>query len=613
MPLASTGTISLSQIQTEFGGTNPISMAEYYTNSGTGFTAGIAGLPATGTTISMSAFRGKSVFTTTTLASGAVMATYLPTVAHIDEIPYASFSSLTGVAFYLKYTISTSAGAQTIVVSCRNSTRISRIAQSCFSLNGSTLTFGTAQSYFWTTIDDHDTLFMDGTGSSGFISSTGTSDLLNLAKFTLANSVITFNAGNSIPQGFPGAGDFTNATVVAFPATSYTLYFTKSYYIINGFSSQIWNNSTVTNYLSSWSSPNENKITTVSDGVNSVLVILGTAVSTGMYLTFNLTTGLIISATSVTFVDTFTRYNNTEQDTVGNQLFAIDGSTSYYRNLNFYYSSRTVNTWSFLDSVAFTYNATSIGTIDTETGMDILTSIDAGDGYAYFVDWGHDDGGLFNFGNDNTLGYTKTNIFKIPNTFTGVSPARIAFPLIIIPSNRTSVNVTGLPSNVLLSARNDDGTFTFALDRNVIPFNMTGNAVTNISICSNCYIDFDSSNRFNYAFVDRYGYQINYEYLNSAIGKHLRIVCWHGYAYGASDETNADLRFEIKFYRDSTYQYIEAKANNTMKYSGNSTPSNTTNFQGITLPVLTSGTSYVLRSDLNGNNWTLTTPAYMNA
>jgi hypothetical protein len=169
-------------------------------------------------------------------------------------------------------------------------------------------------------------------------------------------------------------------------------------------------------------------LTTVSDGVNSVLVIRGSGVTTGMYLTFNLTTGVMISATSVTFIDTFTRYNNTEEDAVGNQLFAIDGSISYYRNLNFYYSSRTVNTWSFLDSAAYSYNATSIGTLDTQTGMDILTSIDAGDGYAYFVDWGHDDGGLFNFGNDSALGYTKTNIFKIPSNFTGVSPARVAFP-----------------------------------------------------------------------------------------------------------------------------------------------------------------------------------------
>ncbi len=165
----------------------------------------------------------------------------------------------------------------------------------------------------------------------------------------------------------------------------------------------------------------------------------------------------------------------------------------------------------------------------------------------------------------------------------------------------------------MLNTKVDDTDYTFALNRNVIPFNMAGNAVTNIRISANCWIDFDTSNRFNYAWTDRYGYQINYEYLNSAIGNHLRIVCWHGYAYGATDESSSDLRFEIKFYRDSTYQYIEAKANDTMKYSGNSTLSNTTNFQGITLPQLNGGTSYVLKSDLNGNNWTLISPAYIDA
>jgi hypothetical protein len=60
MPLANSGTISLSQIQTEFGGANPISMSEYYTNAVSGFTTGIIGLPASGTTVSLSVFRGKA-------------------------------------------------------------------------------------------------------------------------------------------------------------------------------------------------------------------------------------------------------------------------------------------------------------------------------------------------------------------------------------------------------------------------------------------------------------------------------------------------------------------------------------------------------------------------
>lgn len=141
---------------------------------------------------------------------------------------------------------------------------------------------------------------------------------------------------------------------------------------------------------------------------------------------------------------------------------------------------------------------------------------------------------------------------------------------------------------------------------------MGGTSVTNIRVSSNCWIDFDSSNIFNYARADRWGYQLRYEYLGSSIGNYLRIVCWHGYYYSASDKADTDLRFEIKFYRDSNYQYIEARANDTMIYSGTlGAVSNTTNFQGITLPELTSGTSYVLRSDLQGNNWTLISPAYI--
>ena len=51
MPLQSSGAISLSQIQTEFGGSNPISLSEYYSAA--------SGIPSSGT-ISMNQFYGKS-------------------------------------------------------------------------------------------------------------------------------------------------------------------------------------------------------------------------------------------------------------------------------------------------------------------------------------------------------------------------------------------------------------------------------------------------------------------------------------------------------------------------------------------------------------------------
>jgi hypothetical protein len=60
MPLQSTGVISLSNIQTEFGGTNPISLSEYYQNAASGYTSGISGIPNGGGVISISNFYGKS-------------------------------------------------------------------------------------------------------------------------------------------------------------------------------------------------------------------------------------------------------------------------------------------------------------------------------------------------------------------------------------------------------------------------------------------------------------------------------------------------------------------------------------------------------------------------
>jgi hypothetical protein len=136
----------------------------------------------------------------------------------------------------------------------------------------------------------------------------------------------------------------------------------------------------------------------------------------------------MISATNITFADEFvwSSTNATEEDAIGNQLFAIDGAMSYYKDSNYYYTTDATTGYSFLERVV-PASSTSIGTLNTQTGMDLLTAIDTSDGYAYFLDWGHDNGGLFNFGNDDTFGFTKTNIFKIPNNFTGASPSRTAF------------------------------------------------------------------------------------------------------------------------------------------------------------------------------------------
>jgi hypothetical protein len=52
--------ISFSDIQTEFGGDNPIGIEEYYQNAAISYTSGVAGIPNTGVIISIEMFYGKS-------------------------------------------------------------------------------------------------------------------------------------------------------------------------------------------------------------------------------------------------------------------------------------------------------------------------------------------------------------------------------------------------------------------------------------------------------------------------------------------------------------------------------------------------------------------------
>jgi hypothetical protein len=62
MSIPANGPVSFSQLRAAFGTGNsgPISMSSYYNNAPAAFTTGVPGVPATGNTISMSCFVGKS-------------------------------------------------------------------------------------------------------------------------------------------------------------------------------------------------------------------------------------------------------------------------------------------------------------------------------------------------------------------------------------------------------------------------------------------------------------------------------------------------------------------------------------------------------------------------
>jgi hypothetical protein len=58
--IPSSGEISFSNIQTVFGGNNPISLSEYYADASGNYTSGVSGIPSIGSQISLSNFYGKS-------------------------------------------------------------------------------------------------------------------------------------------------------------------------------------------------------------------------------------------------------------------------------------------------------------------------------------------------------------------------------------------------------------------------------------------------------------------------------------------------------------------------------------------------------------------------
>ena len=75
MPLQSSGVISLENIQTEFGGTNPIGLNEYYLNGAYTTGSGATGVPTSGA-ISLGSFYGKSKVVASSWPPTAVQSSY---------------------------------------------------------------------------------------------------------------------------------------------------------------------------------------------------------------------------------------------------------------------------------------------------------------------------------------------------------------------------------------------------------------------------------------------------------------------------------------------------------------------------------------------------------
>jgi hypothetical protein len=93
MALQSSGAISLNNIQTVFGGTNPIGMNEYYAG-GVNVPSGTTGIPTSGT-ISINQFYGKSKSTSPTIASLSLSDLYNTLSTNMSSFKNPSFYEYT--------------------------------------------------------------------------------------------------------------------------------------------------------------------------------------------------------------------------------------------------------------------------------------------------------------------------------------------------------------------------------------------------------------------------------------------------------------------------------------------------------------------------------------
>ena len=338
-------------------------------------------------------------------------ATNCGAVVSIDALTTEPLYSILPTAGFLRYTIAKSTGNQTITVAyLRSGTTIS---QSAFSTLGLALSYSTAvSSILFYVNDDHDSLFMDADGA-GVISRTNTySFTSNWDKFRGTTEVITNSTLNSVVlyPSFVAA----SSTIVSFPKTTSGVWINLSAgtYKVNNLTVQTMPAA----MLALGTGAPANFLYTISDGVNQFIAgRWGSA--TAALCTVDLTTG-IISATAITYTITPTQTNAAEEDAVGTQLFAVDGSVSFLFNTAFYYGG--IRPWKDLGGspVSITGKTLFLAGNSTQSDMDIFGSIDASDRYVWFADWGHDNGGLFNVGNDSQLGVRKTNIIHISDSYT---------------------------------------------------------------------------------------------------------------------------------------------------------------------------------------------------
>lgn len=350
------------------------------------------------------------------------------TIYGISDIPNAALDLLpNNSVFMIRYELFVYGGTQMITAAViRNGYILSQSGLATQNF-GNVAYEASAFSQYTQANDDNDGLVMDGNG--------------NYVNPWSANYNKVNSSGQDWAYGYPNGGNSTSSTpfntpvpndnhktLIAFPVTGYSAWVEPWDNAMKVGKSGVTHHSRQTSlgintHLSGNGNNMANNIWTISDSINSFFIgVWGT--NRAKYIEVNLTNGTIYVTTNVTFSNTMTIAGgniNTEEDPFGDQLFSINGAISYYgHNDSTLFIFGGTNGWRNINGNKFSDDCSSMnasGLSTTQTGMDIVTTIDTSR-RVYFGDWGHDNGGIYGFGDDNQLGLRRTNIRKLNSTST---------------------------------------------------------------------------------------------------------------------------------------------------------------------------------------------------
>ena len=99
--------------------------------------------------------------------------------------------------------------------------------------------------------------------------------------------------------------------------------------------------------------------------------------------------------------------------------------------------------------------------------------------------------------------------------------------------------------------------------------------------------------------------------LTSGGTNYINMLMWGRNQY--ADGVDNVIRYQIRFFRSPNYQYVELRINGFGASQGTWNITNGSAYQNtFGAYTATAGTSWVLRSDLNGSNWTFSNNYYIN-